>query len=40
VIYWVYTGYLLGVAAPGMDVPSICPFSWLSILAADRTCRL
>ena len=38
--YCVFTGYLPGAAAPGIDVPSRCTSSWLSFLAADRTSRL
>jgi len=35
-----FTGYLPGAAAPGIDYPSWCTRSCLSFLAADRTSRL
>jgi len=36
----VFTGYLPGAAAPGIDVTSSSTSSWLTFLAAYRTCTL
>jgi len=36
---YLFTGYLPGVVAPGIDISSCCT-SWLTFLVADRTCRL